>query len=382
MDMASGKVYFWDSDTNEVAWQPPANAKPRSKHDNAATFAAHVSANDVAVTAMDTDPAAAAAAAPGSTPIASSDTAQALDNGAQGAAGNDKQAARSTDITLAQTDQLSSEEEEDGQLEAGTGPVAREAPAQAVLALPEAQVGMVGQQVVDLLRQSNHRLCRNIPQLVRLAVEAEIRQRDWQMFSSKQQRAVDQSQPEAAVTWADIQDHMQWRWQSIQAALPAAVAEAQQLHSCMDAELELGEMPPLPSDDAAASSDGPSASHATLNQAPAPAVNGMPADASGSIVPPTAPPLPEDHPSPAATGADEDADMDLDMDVDVEAGTRANRPGSADSTGQSAATAPGAALPDWAGYYMAHGYTYPYYGEASSGCLCRCCHVYLHAVLP
>lgn len=38
--MESGQVYFWDSATDAVAWEPPAGAKPRSAQANEATFAA------------------------------------------------------------------------------------------------------------------------------------------------------------------------------------------------------------------------------------------------------------------------------------------------------------------------------------------------------
>ncbi len=37
MDMASGKVYFWESATNVVAWDPPEGSRPRStslQHEN------------------------------------------------------------------------------------------------------------------------------------------------------------------------------------------------------------------------------------------------------------------------------------------------------------------------------------------------------------
>ena len=40
MDMASGKVYFWNSATDEVAWEPPEGSVPRSKQDTDAVFAA------------------------------------------------------------------------------------------------------------------------------------------------------------------------------------------------------------------------------------------------------------------------------------------------------------------------------------------------------
>ena len=40
MDMASGKVYFWNRATNEVAWDPPAGSTPRSRQTTDAVFAA------------------------------------------------------------------------------------------------------------------------------------------------------------------------------------------------------------------------------------------------------------------------------------------------------------------------------------------------------
>ena len=431
MDMASGKVYFWDSETNEVAWEPPPGATPRSKHANAATFAAHVSASDLP--AAGTEPAAAQEAA---LPNASSHTAQASDtdgtdapaaaasaaDAAAAAADNDegahKQAGSLSDGSSAQTDRLSSEDREDGQPEVGSADLTPAAPsAQTGIAAPDVQLGALAQQMVDQIRQSTHSLCRNIPQLVRLAVEAEVRLQDWQMFSSKQQRAVDRSQPQESVSWTDIQDHMRWRWQSLQAALFGAVAEAKQLHARMDQELEAGEMPPLPSEDTAPPAQPPSddstmmtatdSVNPTLLLQPEQhnAVHAATADSQGAVTgtgaglgesadaldPSEAPPLPAEDPSnpttlaataapaaPSSIGAadhaDDDADMELDMDVDAEAGTSASRPPSPDSDGQAASVASGAALPDWAGYYMAHGYAYPYYGEPhyATSSLCRC----------
>ena len=394
MDMASGKVYFWDSDTNEVAWEPPPGATPRSKHANAATFAAHVSASDLPPAG--TEPAAAF-------PLANSHEAQGSDLDVTAAAADaDKQAGSASDGSSAQADRLSSEGREDGQLEVGSTDLSPAvSPAQTGIAAPDAQLGVLGQQMVDEIRQSTHSLCRNIPQLVRLAVEAEVRLQDWHMFSSKQQRAVDQSQPQESASWTDIQDHVRWRWQSLQAALPAAVAEAKQLHARMDQELEAGEMPPLPSDDSAApaqptsdgstlpidnvnptllrQSDQDNAVHAATADAQGP-VTGVGAGVGGStdsLDPSEAPPLPAEEPTSPTTAAataepseagtadhaGNDADMELDMEVDAEVGTNTSRPTSAESSGQGAKVASQAALPDWPGYYMAHSYAYPYYGE-------------------
>ena len=406
MDMASGKVYFWDSATDEVAWEPPPGAQPRSKQDNAATFAAHVSATDTpsagtAGTAGAAADAAAHADGPAATGIGE---VQASDAAGTGDVAVDRQAASTSEGSPAHTGPPSGEEDrEEGQL-AEVRSASRSPPLTPPLTNPQPldpQLGVLGQQVVDQIRQSTHRLCRNIPQLVRLAVEAEIRLQDWQMFSAKQQQAADSAQAQTAVTWTDIQDHLRWRWQSITASLPAALEEAQQLHTRMDQELEAGEMPPLPSEDSATGAQphlnhtaGPGGAsdpaeivlldsaplRASTDDAQGPPTSGGD-EGAGVVDPSAAPPLPAEDPSsiPIATAAgavsptsagvdaadyaDDDADMDLDMDVDADSG--ASRPVSAESTGQDgAAASSGAALPDWAGYYMAHGYAYPYYGEA------------------
>ena len=414
--MASGKVYFWDSATDEVAWEAPPGTQPRSKHDNAATFAAHVSPADT--------PTAGTTGAAGTTGVAlgSADHADgpyatgssgvqvpgAADTAAAAAATDDKQVASTSGGPPAQTGPPSGEEDgEDGQLaevrSASPSSAAEQPPQPTKVPPPDPKLGFLGQQVVDQIRQSTHRLCRNIPQLVRLAVEAEVRLQDWQMFSTKQQQAVDLSQAQAAVSWTDVQDHLHWRWQSITAALPAAQEEARQLHTRMDQELEAGEMPPLPSDDAAAASATAAIAQLPSDHTEAPArvpdpveitlldpasaaavsedTQGMPASGGGGEAahPSGAPPLPAEDPPSGPTAApvvgalsstsaaaaavdDDDADMDLDMDVD--AGTDESQPASAEWRGEGAAAASGAALPDWAGYYMAHGYTYPYYGKA------------------
>ena len=412
--MASGKVYFWDSATDEVAWEAPPGTQPRSKHDNAATFAAHVSPADPP-TAGTADMAGTAGIASGSADHASgpSTTAsggtQAPDAAVAAAAIVDKQVASASAGSPGHSGPPSSEKDrEDGQLaevrSASPSPAVEQPPQPTKPSAPDPQLGVLGQQVVDQLRLSTHQLCHNIPQLIRLAVEAEVRLQDWQMFSIKQQQAVDASQAQAAVSWTDVQDHLRWRWQSITAALPAAQQEAQQLHTRMDQELEAGEMPPLPSDDTAAANATAAVAQLPSDQTKAPAhvanpaeipllspgsaagisesTQGMPAsrvgEDGGAVDPSEAPPLPAEDPTAgpiatpvagalscsaaAAAADDDDADMDLDMDLDAD--TVASRPALAESTGQGAAAASGAALPDWAGYFMAHGYTYPYYGKA------------------
>ena len=409
MDMASGKVYFWDSEADEVAWEPPLGASPRSKQDNAVTFAAHVTTTDMPA-ATDTDPSADVAV---DMDADGGDSMQALMPQSDAAGGlAERQQPSTSGESAGQAERHSSEETEDGQLaEAGSvdAQPATVSGAAAVLVVPDAPTGISGQQICDRLRKEAQSLCRNVPQIVRLAIEAEIRMQDWQMFSSKQQRAVDKSQPQEAMSWTDFQDHMQWRWQSIQAAVPAAMAEARQLQHRMEQDLEDGEMPPLPADSPAAPPAVNDSDPVFEIQPALPREDDFGADVlkvsasgladlsavdlSAAEVPKArlddpvaieledagenasqAPPLPAEQPTAAASSAsaaagqpvsaaglsavDEEADMELDMDVDSEASSEgdAGQPASAGAAGTSAG------LPNWAGYYMAHGYTYPYYG--------------------
>ncbi|DBB04500.1 TPA: hypothetical protein ACH3X1_012595 [Trebouxia sp. C0004] len=411
MDMASGKVYFWEHDTDEVAWEPPPGGKPRSKQANAVTFAAHSSpANPpISLGAPDMageDAAAVPAHANGDVEVHAESDSRQMGQTNTPYAGNmhERLQASTSEGSSEHADQRSSEEKEDGQLaEVGSAQAPAPAAASSVqLDAPDAHVGVSGQQTCAEMRQATHRLCFNVPQLVRLAVEAEIRLQDWRMFSSKQQRAVDESMPQGALSWTDFQDHMQWRWQSIQAALPGAIAEAEQLHHRMDQDLEAGEMPPLPSDESmpAPSVDAVAQANSIIAEQPGPAV-GNPAaidldEPSGSV---EAPPLPADTPPPAAIAStatsdqtpasaaavgnataaheaavaadhDDDEDMELDMELDMDVDTdvspeaRVSPVGSVEAAGTGAA-GPSSSLPDWAGYYMAHGYTYPYYGQAA-----------------
>ena len=407
MDMSSGQVYFWEHDTDEVAWEPPPGGKPRSKQANAVTFATHISPADPPISLATPDmPGADAAAVPAhangdvEVPAETDSRQMGQTDGPYASNMHERQQGSASEGSSEHADQRSSEEKEDGQLaEVESAQAAAPAAASSEpLDAPDAQVGVSGQQTCDELRQATHRLCCNVPQLVRLAVEAEIRLQDWRMFSSKQQRAVDESLPQEALSWLDFQDHMQWRWQSIQAVLPGALAEAEQLHQRMDQELEAGEMPPLPSDEMmpAASVDAVATADSIAAEQPSIAAGNLAAinlgEPSGSI---EAPPLPTDTPPPAASasttpseqppaaaaeaavgnatsaheaalaadhdGDEEDMELDMDVDSDVSPEARGSRAGSAEAAGTGAAGA-SSSLPNWAGYYMAHGYTYPYYG--------------------
>lgn len=287
MDMASGKVYFWDSNTDEVAWEPPAGTQPRSKQETADTFAEHLSANStppntqVAATPQTSaSPGAMAADAPDDATAANDAVAVVRDRHAESASSEssveDVGAAESpatkrqqlaSDIDGAEvpaaTIQQVGSSHEDGEVNTAelTGgsltadkatssaahtsaqadnnlpvsaiqptPAADAVATHAVLAAPPStEVAALGAQTAQQVQAALLAFCQGVPQLVRLAVEAEVRLQDWQMFAGKQQCAADQGLPSEVLSWQDFQDHVQWRWRSIAAAIPDAVAQAQEL---------------------------------------------------------------------------------------------------------------------------------------------------------
>ena len=256
MDMATGKVYFWDSITDEVAWEPPTNTQPRSKQATADTFAAHICATSNAPgtsqSATLTSAVSTAAAA-----VADKDT-QMNDAAPAGASVSSESSEELADTSTAEFGEQIDPNQEEGEVdEAADRPVIATQAAAARLALanndlaatalhhmaptdtlasqagsprlPSADVAALGQQTAAQVQAALHRLCQGVPQLVRLAVEADIRLQDWQMFAAKQQAAVDKAQLSEALSWQDFQDHVQWRWRSIEAAMPEAVAQAEEL---------------------------------------------------------------------------------------------------------------------------------------------------------
>ena len=251
MDMASGKVYFWNDTNDEVAWEAPTGSQPRSKQETDDDYAAHLSATrtPAATGQLSTDPAAAATAAAAAAasqadgeehataaPAAKTeDVAAGTTNGIgdEAAVSCESSAEAIAEGLPAGTQQPSNAEQEEGQLtedastaEAGPSAVLL---ASASVLTPSSAVAAYGQQVVGESQRALHRLCLGVPQLVRLAVEAEIRLQDWRMFAAKQQSAAARALPEEALSWGDVQDHAQWRWRSIEAAMPAAVAQAHKL---------------------------------------------------------------------------------------------------------------------------------------------------------
>lgn len=261
MDMATGKVYFWDSITDEVAWEPPTNTQPRSKQETADTFAAHVSATSGAPgTSQPATPTSAASGVPASSAAkaAADNDSQMSDAAPAGASVSSESSEELADTSTADFGEQINPDQEEGEVDqasdrpalATQAAAARLSSANNDLAatalhhmaptdtlasqagsplLPSADVAALGQQTAARVQAALHRLCQGVPQLVRLAVEADIRLQDWQMFAAKQQAAFDKAQPSEALSWQDFQDHVQWRWRSIEAAMPEAVAQAEEL---------------------------------------------------------------------------------------------------------------------------------------------------------
>ena len=271
--MATRKVNFWDSTSHEEAWEPPAGTQPRSKQETADTFAAHLSVTGT--TTSSTTPAGelmttetAAAAAPSrAAPAAADSHLERADAASAKSASSESSVENVDDTAPTNAHQEVSSDQEDGELAAthDRGPSAAEvavgkpeaapplsattklaaaaehptAAAEATaghagaMVVPSSDVAALGRSIAERALAALHTLCHDVPQLVRLAVEAEIRLQDWQMFAAKQQGAVDKASPDEALTWRDFQDHVHWRWRSIEASMPDALAQAQQLRVCL-----------------------------------------------------------------------------------------------------------------------------------------------------
>ena len=86
------------------------------------------------------------------------------------------------------------------------------------------------QAAQDLLAQSwaaAEQLCGPAPLLVRLAVEAEVRLRDWQALAAVQRLAAETGDAAGALSWESYQRGVRAELQLLQGALPGALQEAQ-----------------------------------------------------------------------------------------------------------------------------------------------------------
>ncbi|EIE24375.1 hypothetical protein COCSUDRAFT_83679 [Coccomyxa subellipsoidea C-169] len=298
MDMGSGKVYFWNEDTDDVAWDPPEGSVPRSKQQNDATFAeAHAVPEPDAISgdALSSPPAAepavrSAEPAVGDPPDESTPAEEARP-GTSGGANElpDEPAARS--------------DQEEGEIDEQAAAVER----------PAEEVGTAGEELLASAWEAAERICGPMPLLVRLAVEVEVRLRDWRAFSDAQRRAADSGDLGGALSWAMYQRSVQESWRTLQAAMPMALQEAEAGLAAATAAMadttaaaagasqapeaaEDGEIPDGTTAPAAAPRNSPD-----LREVPAPADPAEPAD----LPQPSQPPLP-------ANEADSDVDMELD----------------------------------------------------------------------
>lgn len=90
--------------------------------------------------------------------------------------------------------------------------------------------GSCPQAARELLAQSwaaAEQLCGPAPQLVRLAVEAEVRLRDWQALAAVQRQAAESGGAAGALSWASYQRAVRAKLELLQGALPGALQEAQ-----------------------------------------------------------------------------------------------------------------------------------------------------------
>lgn len=70
-------------------------------------------------------------------------------------------------------------------------------------------------------------LCGPAPLLVRLAIEAEVRLRDWRALAAQQKQAAEASDAAASLSWASFEIAARISWEQLQGALPRALQEAQ-----------------------------------------------------------------------------------------------------------------------------------------------------------
>ncbi|BDA46282.1 hypothetical protein COCOBI_08-3740 [Coccomyxa sp. Obi] len=311
MDMGSGRVYFWCEDTDEVAWDPPEGSVPRSKQQNDATFAAaHAvpgtemgsvelcgmeSSVGVQETAAHITDAVLATAAVEEPPVegkAVQDQTQEVPQGGVSASPEDPGQKLNQPSTAS--------DQEEGEIGVRAAAIDR----------PSDEVEKAGKELLESAWEAAERICGPVPLLVRLAVEVEVRLREWRAFSEAQQRAAEAGDGTGALSWASYQRSVQESWSTLKAALPMALQEAESASAAV----------------AAAVADA-SAAAALASQAPDMEDGELPenSDAGPSTVitaaQPTEPPVPDIPPLPTEPEslppplpASEDHDIDMDVE--------------------------------------------------------------------
>ena len=87
-------------------------------------------------------------------------------------------------------------------------------------------------------------LCGRAPLLVRLAVEAEVRARDWRALAAQQRRAAESRDAAASLSWDAFQQAARADWERLQGALPGALREAEAASAQAAAAVAAARRPP------------------------------------------------------------------------------------------------------------------------------------------
>ena len=221
LDMGGGVIYFWNQSTNEVAWQSPTAARPRPR--SVADAAMLQAAAEKRDTTHDQEQ-----AAPAHDATTSSDVVP-LESGEQSA----RPAAARVMVDVA----TSPMRQDDIELPVPAH-MAGNMPAEAGTE-PSEEVGDLCEQLAVRAKEATQHTCGPIPPLVYLAVEAEIRLRDWHTLGTWQRAAVhaDSGHCGAAgsgtaaeprlLTWRVYEQHVSDILQMMSAALPALEAASQ-----------------------------------------------------------------------------------------------------------------------------------------------------------
>ena len=309
MDMGSGRVYFWCEDNDEVAWDPPEGSVPRSKQQNDATFAAahadteedaghagsrgvesSVAVQESATRTTDAVLATTALAQPFTGGKVAQDQTPEVQGGASALPEDPGQ-------VLDQPATLSDQEE--GEIKALAAEIDR----------PSDEVEKSGKELLESAWEAAERICGPVPLLVRLAVEVEVRLRDWRAFSEAQQRAADAGDHAGALSWASYQRSVQESWQTLKTALPMALQEAESASAAVAAAVADA------SAAAAAASQAPDVEDGELPQKTdaGPSTVVTAAELTEPLVPdiPPLPSEPEALPPPFPATEDHDVDMEL-----------------------------------------------------------------------
>eukprot|EP00884_Botryococcus_braunii_P004195 jgi/Botrbrau1/13777/Bobra.0056s0030.2 len=300
MDMSSGKVYFWNIETNEVAWDPPEGSVPRSDEENAATLAQSRGESTKAGSPEDQNQ--------------SGD----LHAGAAGEAENGTEEA-AEELDIDDNDNAPETQKQDGNALLQKEDVPHPDEIEIAVPLPAESIGPSYAALVQLTWQHAEAACGgSIPAIVRLAVEAEVRWRDWQMLSDVQFAAAASKNLDATLSWPSYESYMRESLEALQNAsvseLAAAeaefnvsespsirgsshAAEDNKLETASSEELEEGEVPAPTADEGVdmdierEESAPPLPREEDMVYSP---TNAQPVDEEPPPIPDEAPPLPEE----------------------------------------------------------------------------------------